>query len=385
MIVWSFIVTDGRPPISGGGHLVSYAAPYTDVKWTDGLDQGNLTARFALDSVPAADRLDYMDEDRTVIWPCANGTPVGAWIVTSVQPRELGQGTVEIIAQPALWRILDGRLVRYTLVFQQKDQLDIARDLIRYATNLPTVKASFQPTPKGARYAVPWLRFASNTSTRPPRDRLDNTDGWQASARKTLGQCLRSLVELVDGFEVLTVAGLDDTRMPYLEVRFGDPEIAPAGTVGTLEWPSDAVTSGTYGRDGSDRATLVDVVGAAQQPANSLIATAVDNDAAVRRMPREIAVDGGTISLFATLQERALTELAVNGPAQTGFSLTVGSALPVEPYSFVWGSRFRLVVEDPGFPDGAEFVVRARGAEITVGGFGAADTVKLDLRVEAEQ
>jgi hypothetical protein len=385
MIQWSFIVTDGRPASSGGGHLVSYAAPYTNVKWSDGLDQGNLTCSFPLDSVPAVDRLSYCDEDRTVIWPCVNGTPVGAWIVTSQQPRTLGQDTVDLVAQPALWRILDSRIVRSTLVFNQVDQLDIARDLIRYATNQATTSAQFQPVPKGVRYEVPWLRFGTNLSTRPPRDRLDNTDGWQAASRKTIGQCLRSLIELIDGFEVLTVAGLDDTRMPYLEARFGDPEVSPAAPIGRLEWPSAAVTAGTHGRDGSERATLVDVIGAAQEPVAALIATAVDDLAAARRMPREVAVNGGTISLYATLLARAQGELAVNGPAQTGFSLTVGSMPPVEPYSFIWGSRFTLAVEDAGFPDGAEFTVRARGAQVEVGGFGQADTVKLDLQVEGAQ
>lgn len=383
VIEWSFIVTDGRPPSSGGGHLVSYAAPYTDVSWRDGVDQGNLTCSFPLDSVPAVDRLDYYDEDRTVIWPCVNGTPIGAWIVTSQQPRPLGQDTIELVAQPALWRILDGRIVRSTLIFAAKDQLNIARDLIRYATNVATQHTSNpQPFRKGNQYDVPWLRYGSNLSTRAPRDRLDNTDGWQATGRKSIGDCMRSLIELVDGFEVVTVAGLDESRMPYLEVRFGDPEVSGSGVVGTLEWPSAAVTAGTHGRDGSERATLVDVIGAAQEPVNALIATATDNLAAVRRMPREIAIDGGSISLFTTLQARAADELAQNGPAQTGFSLTVGSAPPIEPYSFTWGSRFRLVVEDEGFPVGAEFTVRARGAEIQVGGFGQADTVKLDLRVE---
>jgi len=386
MISWSFIVTDGRPVVSGGGHLISYAAPYVNVKWTDGLDQGNLTCSFPLDSVPAVARLDYYDEDRTVIWPCVNGTPIGAWIVTSCQPRQLGQDTVDLVAQPALWRILDGRIVRSTLIFQQVDQLDIARDLIRYATNQATLRTSqIVPAPKGVTYEVPWLRFGTNLSTRPPRDRLDNTDGWQAAGRKTVGQCMRSLIELVDGFEVLTVAGLDDNRMPYLEVRFGDPEVSGPGVIGRLEWPSAAVTAGAYGRDGADRATLVDVVGNASDPVNALIATAVDTVAAQRRMPREIAISGGSISIYTTLLARAADELAQNGPAQTGFSLTVGSTPPVEPYSFTWGSRFSLAIEDAGFPDGAEFTVRARGAEITVGGFGQADTVKLDLRVEGAQ
>jgi hypothetical protein len=40
-ISWSFNVTDGRPPSVGGGRRVSSAAPNENVKWTDGLDQGN--------------------------------------------------------------------------------------------------------------------------------------------------------------------------------------------------------------------------------------------------------------------------------------------------------------------------------------------------------
>lgn len=92
---WSFTVTDGRP----GGLLVTTEAPYTNVKFVDGLDQGNLTCNLALDAVPPNDRLDLMDIDRTVIWPCRNGTPVGAWIVTSLQPSDLGAGNVSIVAQ----------------------------------------------------------------------------------------------------------------------------------------------------------------------------------------------------------------------------------------------------------------------------------------------
>lgn len=381
MTAWSFIATDGRPPSSGGGHLISAAAPYFDAKWVDGLDPGNLTCSFALDSVPDQDRIDYYDHDRTVIWPCADGTPVGAWIVTSAQPRQLGTGTVDIVAQPALWRILDGKLVRSTLIFQQVDQLDIARDLIRYATNQTMQHASPPvPFPKGAAYSVPWLRFAQTLSTRPPRDRLDNTDGWQAAARKTVGQCLRSLVELIDGFEVATIGGLDDDRMPYLEVRFGDPELGDPDIIGTLEWPSEAVTAGAYGLDGSDRASLLEAVSGGTGDANTLIAAAVDLPEMTRRLPREVAISTDGITVAGTLQARADAELAATGRALVGFALTLGGE-QVQPYSFPWGSRFRLVVEDEGFPKGAEFTVRARGASFDAGGYGAPSTVNLDLQV----
>lgn len=385
-VEWSFLVTDGRVSAVGGQVLIDAAAPYTDVHWSDGLDQGNLTATIDLGSVPAQNRQDYFDEDRTMIWPCLNGTPVGAWTVTSTPPRKLGDDKVQIVAQPALWRLLDGRTVRSTLIFTQVDQLNMARDLIRYATGQTTLYTSApQPAQKSSTYGAWWLRLGDGLSGQL-RDRLDNTDGWQASARKPIGQCLRSLMDLIDGFEIITTAGLDTNRMPYLEVRFGYPSFDDPEPVGTIEWPSGAVTAGAHGLDGSNRASLVEAISDGEAP-NQLIASARSSVAEARRMPREVAFSAGSISVFTTLQARAAQALAQDGPSVQGFALTLGTDVPnLRPYVFEWGSRFRLVVDDPGFiPDASgapgEFTVRVRGADITVGGYGKADTVELSVEV----
>lgn len=378
---WSFTVTDGRP----GGLLVTTEAPYTNVKFVDGLDQGNLTCNLALDAVPPNDRLDLMDIDRTVIWPCRNGTPVGAWIVTSLQPSDLGAGNVSIVAQPALWRVLSGRTVRSTLVFKQVDQLDIARDLIRYACGLsPLYTAPPNPAPKGPGYYVPWIRLGPGLSG-VKRDRLDNTDGWQAATRRTVENCLTSLLNVEGSFDIATVAGLDDVRGPYLEVRFGYPDLGRVDPVGVLEWPSGTVTSGTFGADGSDRFSFVEFIGGPDAP-NQIIRGATDTAGMVRRMAREAAFTADNVSVPATLTAKAQRALATDGQTRIGFALTTGNTEPAEVYSFNWGDRFRLVLDDVRFPaqsTGApsEFIVRCRGADITVGGFGQTDTVVLQLEV----
>ncbi len=374
---WSFIVTDGRP----NGVLVDNAAPYRNVKFTDGLDAGNLTCTFPLDQVPASDRAAYFDIDRTVIWPCIDGNPVGAWIVTSLPGRVLGTDSVDIVAQPALWRILEGRLVRSTLKFQQKDQLHMCRDLIRYALGRTTLYTSNpQPVPKSGSYDAPWIVLGSNVSG-VLRDRLDNTDGWQASSRKTIAQCVTSLVELIDGFEIATRAGLGADRRPFLEVLLGYPELGGTAPVDTLEWPSDLVTSGTHGVDGSERASLFDAIGSGD-PDVQLVATAVDLAEQGRRIPREVAHSWGDVSVFSTLQAHARDDLALDGRPIQGFSLVLGGGGPLKPYSFQWGARFRLVVDDPGM-SGQEFIVRCRGAEVSVGGYGSPDTISLQLQVES--
>jgi hypothetical protein len=380
---WSFIATDGRP----AGGIIDNAAPYRDVKWIDGLDQGNLTCSFPLDAVPAADRSAYFDVDRTVIWPCLNGNPVGAWIVTSNPVRSLGGDTVNIVAQPALQRILTGRTVRSTLIFQQKDQLEIGRDLIRYAIGRATVATSNpQPLLKPADYQAPWIVLQSNLSG-VLRDRLDNTDGWQAASRKTLQECMTSLIELSDGFEIATSAGIDANRKPYSTVMMGYPELGATAPIDTLEWPSELVTSGAHGVDGSERVSLVDAIGAGEPP-TQLLATAEDTTERARRMPREVARSWADVSVYSTLLAHARDDLILDGRPVNGFAVTLGGSGPISPYQFPWGSRFRFVVEDVGFPTGpdgrpAEFVVRCRGAEITVGGYGAADTVSLQLQVES--
>jgi hypothetical protein len=382
---WSFIVTDGRTASTGGQILIDAAAPYTQVKWSDGVDQGNLTASIALDSIPEANRLDYFDIDRTMIWPCIDGTPIGAWTVTSLPPRRLGDDVVQVVAQPSFRRLMEGRTVRSTLIFNNRDQFDIARDLIRYATGQATLFTSNpQPVPKSSVYGAWWLRAGAGLSGQL-RDRLDNTDGWQGSSRKPIMQCFESLMNLVNGFEFVTVAGLDDQRMPYLEVRFGSPRFGSTDTVGTIEWTAGLVTAGAHGVDGSERASLVEALSDGEAP-NQLVATSRSADAEARRMPRETAFAAGTISVFATLQEKADQGLRQDGPPVQGFSLTLGSDAPFRPYDFPWGSTFRLVIEDPGFPRDAagapaEFTVRVRGASIAVGGYGAADTVDLDVEV----
>lgn len=378
---WSFIATDGR----NGGKLISAEAPYANVKFLDGIDQGNLTCD--VDLSQAGDiAADLIDIDRTVIWPCIDGTPVGAWIVTSPGQRDLGTTTQQIVCQPALWRILEGRLIRDTLVFKTVEQLDMARDLIRYATGLtPQWVSAPYPRVKAEAYQVPWLRFEPDARSGKLRERLDNTDGWQASGRKSVAECLRSLIDLEDGFEVQTVAGLDTNRMPYLEVRFGYPEFGDTTTVGTLEWPSGTLTAGSVGADGSDRASLVDAISDGEAP-NQLIATARSAASEARRIPREVAYSAGKISVFSTLQAKANASLRQDGPPVLGFALTTSSGGQVRPYSFPWGSRFRLVIDDPGYPADAsgrpfECVVRVRGADISVGGFGKADTVNLSCEV----
>lgn len=389
---WSTIVTDGR----NGFGLVDSAAPYTNMKWSDGLDAGNLTCSFPLDAVPAFDRINYIDIDRTVIWPTLDGNPVGAWIVTSRPPRALGADTVELVAQPALWRILGGRTVRSTLVFKQQNQLNIARDLIRYALGRTTQHTSApQPFTKGSTYDAPWITLGTNISSQPPRDRLDNSDGWQAAGRKKLSDCLRSLIELEDGFEVSTTASLGAGGLPVLKVNFGDPflgyvadPVDEPGLLPTLEWPSAAVTAGQHGTDGSERASLVDTISSGSaDPANQLIASAVNLADQSLRMPRELAQSAANVTVMATLQAKSNDTLAVDGPSVEGFSLTVGSDPPLVPYSFPWGMWFRLVIDDdllfPPRADGspASYVVRCRGASFDVGGFGAADTVQLSLEV----
>jgi hypothetical protein len=375
-VAWSFIATDGRP----GGLLISAEAPYTDAKFTDGLDLGNLTCTLNLKDVPAEDRLEYMDPDRTVIWPCWNGNPVGAWIVTGRPSRTLGQDQVSIVAQPALWRILDGRTVRSTLVFQQVDQLDIARDLIRYATNQPLLFVQTQPFSKGAQYAAPWLRLDTSLSG-VKRDRLDNQDGWQWWERTKLADCLESLMNLQDGFEVRTVAAIENGA-PYLMVQFGYPLFAGDLLAGTIEWPSGVVTAGTHGVDGTDRASLIDAIGAGQD-ANTLIAPWTD-PVQTERMPRERAFSAGDISTYRILELAAAGEGDQAG-LQEGFALTVGSD-ELMPYSYEWGSVFRLTIEDEGFPldaqgQPASFLVRVRGADFQVGAFGAGDTIQLSVQV----
>lgn len=307
-MLWSYMVTDFRT-----GALVRDAAPIRCEYFTDaiGVAQGAMSGSVAASLDDAADVLGPW---RRVIWPCRDGRPYGAFVVTSLAPFGPRSTSVEFAAQ-RIDSVLTRREIVSTLVFRQVEQLEIFRDLVRFALSRPVVAvdpvyAAMVTQLPGA--DVPALRLGSELSG-VLRDRLDNDDGYQLARHPKVSDMLTNLTQLEGGFEYRLDYGRDSvTGLPAATVRLGYPQLGSATPVVPLEYPGNIVTW-TYAADTSDTATAFTAYGAGQGVEKLIGETAYDFTGLDQGMPLLMGSVSSTASEQATLDAAGRAGLAAHG------------------------------------------------------------------------
>lgn len=248
---WSYELTSVNTEVSVADHV-----PLTGVTFTDSLDGGGSFAGNLPVGFKGWRPLFGNDVMKFVIWPCRDSFPVAAYLVTSMSWSP-GDSHVSIRGT-RLDAILSRRVIAHDLNFEQVDQFDIWRDLLRYGTGRvtefsnPTVTAGAGPLDSRL---VPWFRLGPEKSGVKRDRRGDNDDGYPASSRKVVGAVMKQLAEVRGGFDVRWDAARDpDTGLPYVRPTLGSPVGRVAGQEGNLvfEFPGGNIVSATYAADGAD-------------------------------------------------------------------------------------------------------------------------------------
>ena len=308
--------------------------PMSGVSFTDSLTQGGSFTGSYEWGFPGTDLVDPVN--RVLVWPMRDGVPQGCYLITKLPNTSVlspVQQMTGVRVDHELWE----RLIRQTLTFVGVDQHDIFRDLVRYGLGQSTQFTTPIVLPDGvvsAGMQVPWIRLGTNTSgvVRTRQETQGNTDdGYPASARKNVGNCLTQLTQLQDGPEYKLMYGLDPvSEQPYVSLVLGTPRVGhgtdfPAKP--TFDFPGGNVLECSYGVDGETLVNRADVLGQEREGAKP-IGTSTWLDTINDGLPlREGVWSEGSVSEQATLDAKAWGH--INGH-QTGWSLTVsGQRSPV--------------------------------------------------------
>lgn len=287
MTRWSYMITDTTTRT-----IVARHVPMTKVSFSDSLDGGgSFQAQFDVDR-PEFSEWVSGDQLRRVIWPCRNGVPQGAFLLTDLPAVEAATDVQPIRAQRLDW-LFGFRAITQTLTFPGVDQNHIMRDLMRfgmgrlteYAAPNAQLEAEVRPAAQ-----IPWITLDDRTSgvSRVRQETTGNTDdGYPGSARKIVSQMVENITKLEQGPEYrwlyrMAPDGLPemvlDTAGPGLLV--GKPEDDPARI--SFEYPSGRngnIQSATYGSDGTKIVTRGHILGQNRDSgAGAVIGTAVYTD-----------------------------------------------------------------------------------------------------------
>lgn len=225
---------------------------------------------------PFSERIED-DYWRIVLWPMFYGQPVGCYCFTRHSWGSTAPSVIRMHGDRAD-RFLKRRTIRDDLVFNQVDQNEIVRDLLRYAygrTTMSTTPAGITPLWEwGA--SAPWVTWSTNVSG-VKRDRVitpgNDQDGYPAVARKIIGDMIDNLTELGDevgstetqGPEVRLQYDMDQTTLtPFMKYDIGYPRVGSSPNVGkrtVFEYPGGNITKIEQSGDGTGMVVLADVLG----------------------------------------------------------------------------------------------------------------------------
>lgn len=269
---WSYMITDTTTRT-----LVARHVPMTKVSFSDSLDGGG-----SFQAQTDVDRPEFSewvsgDQLRRVIWPCRNGVPQGAFLLTDLPAVDAATTVQPLRAQRLDW-LFGYRAITQTLTFPGVDQNHILRDLLRFGmgrlTEFATPNALIESDVRAAAQ-IPWMTLDGRTSgvSRVRQETTGNSDdGYPGSARKIVSQMVGNITKLEQGPEYrwlykMAPDGLPemvlDTAGPGLLV--GKPEDDPARV--SFEYPSGRngnVQSATYGSDGTKIVTRGHILGQKQ-------------------------------------------------------------------------------------------------------------------------
>jgi len=251
--------------------------PFTGVTFTDSLSGGggSFTGTIDVDyQGPGFSEWPSNDGLRRVVWPCRDGKPTGAYLLTGVSPAAADATQMRWKGVRLDW-ILGQRVIVDTLTFISVDQNDILRDLMLYGLCRWTLFSSpaVQRTGMLPQGAVPWFVMDSTRSgvLRTRQETQGNTDdGYPGASRKVVAQMAKNLTELDQGIEYRWLYRLGSTGLPEMVLDTGGPRLlvgTPEDTTGpklTFDYPGGNISSASWGFDSTAIVTSAHVLGQRQ-------------------------------------------------------------------------------------------------------------------------
>lgn len=332
---WTFPLTDFVT-----GEVVAEHVPFSKVKFSDALfAKGSFSAAWPVDNRHFPDNpKDFLG--RRIVWPCCNGQPFGAFVLTELPRADLKQPEVPVQAVSWWDWVMGRRELYHDIAFLHQEQLSIARDYIRYAVGVETVHTS-TPRRDDVPYTLPWVQWGQAVSgiyrTIKPKSTATEDGGLSGSSGKKLGQLFMDLSDrggepgtaASPGFEARPDYGWDpDTNQPWVRMTLRSP------TVGTgrsdpkrkvFEYPSRTVKTCSYGASAKDFATRVRVIGREKDgvipTANKRNTTRLDQGWPL--VDASFTTDNTTDSTRLSDKANARARLAT---VQTGWALTLDGA-----------------------------------------------------------
>jgi hypothetical protein len=369
--------------------VVDAQCPFTGVSFTDSLNGGGGSFQ---GTIPAGHKSwsAQLSNDgyRRVIWPCRDGIPQGAYLMTGAQWDT--SSTVWSVKGTRLDAILKDRAITKTLTFPNTDQNDIFRDILRFAIGRSTIFTSplQDQTDMLPQAAVPWM-VTDATSSGINRTRQETQgnldDGYPAAARKNVAQMLANLTELENGSEYRWLYRMNSTTgLPEMVLDMaasthmvGTAEDFPGRL--TFDFPGGNVQSASYGFDAGTMVTRAHVVGQ-KQDTTTPIGTASYTELWAQEYPLvDKVVSEGSVQDQNVLDGKASGLMSATTSA---WSLTLNGTRKPTFGNYGLGDWVTLRVKQMG-ADRIDNAVRITGWSVRVDDTGTSETVTPTLQAGA--
>jgi hypothetical protein len=237
MTGWSVLVAATRTNNTLHDNLPISIGPIDDRL---GVAQGQVTVTIPI-TPGVQDRVeDALLSYRRIWWFLRDEQPRFAAVVGAQDQFTEQSGAVTAVLKRAdhLWT---RRLIASTLVFQQVDQLDIARNIMGYALGFTplAVAADRLPDITPLPHAnLPWMRLDDSWSG-VLRDRLDDDAGYQGPKGMPVSDALTNLTQLQNGFEYRLDYGRDADGTCWCQPTLGYPTVGRPDPI-PIEYPGSA-------------------------------------------------------------------------------------------------------------------------------------------------
>lgn len=297
---------------------------------------------------------------RTVIWCQRDSALYDGYIVWS-RAKPMGNRRWQIRGQ-SLLSYFDRRVIDSTKTYTAVDQHDIARDLINFAQSMP-----------GGDIGV------VNTTTNDSG--VTRTHAFAHFERKNIGETLRELAEVDDGFDYSIDTALV-SNLPVATFRCHYPRKGRSQADNHLLFTHGRMLRDySFEEDGAQLANRVHGLGAGEGT-DKLVTRLTDSSSIDRGYPLlERVVSHIDVNALTALQARAQRELSdhVNVPETwTAVVEPDDESIPFGSWTIGDDARF-VIPEDERFPSGADRIQRIIGQTVQPGDDGGPDVVTLQL------
>ncbi|GLP72323.1 hypothetical protein TUSST3_89410 [Streptomyces sp. TUS-ST3] len=249
-----------------------------------------------------------------------------------------------------------GDLASVSVPFTDRDQSDIARELVAVAQEHPDGDIRVRPE-SGA------LSGITRTLVYPGSD------------LKSTGEALRELASLENGPDFVFDMAYGSDGRPVRRLRVGTPQLGRQGTPHVWEYGANLIGY-TWPADGASTATRVFALG--EQGESGQLVAVVEAGGTGRPLT-ETEISYVHLTDVDLLRSQARSALAAVSAPVVLPELTVRADLEPVLGSYQVGDDALVVIKDVFFPEGTEFGVRITGIEVTPGNDAGEEQVQLTV------